>query len=270
MSIRCAIVDDEKLAREGLRILLQRCEAFDLDVIGEAADVGEAESIMRRDRPDVLFLDINMPGRNGFELLNGVDPDLRPLIVFVTAHPEHAVRGFDASAVDYLLKPVSDRRLAECLRRIRERLSERDAVSRSRAMTRLLSCDSGASVSDIREAFVRDRQSQSPRLLLNDSGRRAAVDAHEIVCIRAAGDYMCVTTRLGELVCRTTMRGLMDTVGTQCIRVHRSAAVNPEYVREIVSIGRSRYRIVMDNGISLESSTRYRPSIRRIAARLSG
>jgi two-component system LytT family response regulator len=246
MSIRCAIVDDEKLAREGLRILLERCEAFDLDVIGEAENVREAKTIMRRARPDVLFLDINMPGKSGFELLNDVDPDRRPLIVFVTAHPEHAVRGFDASAVDYLLKPVSDQRLTESLRRVCQRITEREAVSRSLAMARPV------------------------RILINDSGRRTLVDAANIVCIRAAGDYMCVTTRSDELVCRMTLDRLVHALGTQCIRVHRSAAVNPEFVREIVSIGRSRYRIVMDNGISLESSTRFRPSIRRLAARLSG
>jgi two-component system LytT family response regulator len=211
-----------------------------------------------------------MPGKSGFELLNSVDPERRPLIVFVTAHPEHAVQGFDASAVDYLLKPVSDRRLTESLRRICQRVAERDAVSRSQAMVRLLSGDSGASVSDIREVFVREHQSQPVRIVINDSGRRAIVDTNDIVCIRSAGDYMCVTTRFDELVCRMTLDRLMRTLGTRCVRVHRSVAVNPEYVREIVSIGRSRYRILMHNGISLESSTRYRPSIRRIAARLSG
>lgn len=246
MSIRCAIVDDEKLAREGLRILLERCETFDLDVIGEAKDAREAELIMKSERPDVLFLDINMPGKSGFELLNDVDPDRRPFIVFVTAHPEHAVRGFDASAVDYLLKPVSGQRLTESLRRVCQRIAEREAVSRSRATSRPV------------------------RILINDSGRRTLVDAGDIVCIRAAGDYMCVTTRSDELVCRMTLDRLMHALESQCIRVHRSAAVNPEYVREIVSIGRSRYRIVMGNGISLESSTRFRPSIRRLAARLSG
>ncbi len=270
MGIRCAIVDDEKLAREGLRILLQRCETTDLEVVGEARDVIEAESMMRRDRPDVVFLDINMPGRSGFELLNGVDSDQCPLIVFVTAHPEHAVQGFNASAVDYLLKPVSDQRLAETLRRVRQRIAERNAVSSNRAMVRLLSDNPSASISDIRKVFIREHQRESARILINDSGRRTIVDANDIVCIRAAGDYMCVTTLLGDFVCRTTLRKLMHTLGTQCIPVHRSAAVNPEFVRQIVSIGRSRYRLVMNNGVALESSRRYRASIRRIAARPSG
>ncbi|MEX0707611.1 MAG: response regulator [Woeseia sp.] len=271
MSIRCAIVDDEKLAREGLRILLERCEAFDLDIVGEAEDVSEAMLLVRRNRVDVLFLDINMPGRSGFEMLSAVEPERRPWIVFVTAYPEYAVRGFEASAVDYLLKPVSEQRLSESLRRVRKRIAEKDEAARTRAMQRLLTNDARASVSDVRGILLGARESNSSRILINDSGRRSAVDPNDIVCIQAAGDYMCVTTRTGELVCRTTLRELMQALGTQrCIRIHRSAAVNPEYVGEIVSIGRSRYRLVMNNGISLESSRRYRTSIRRIAARISG
>jgi two-component system LytT family response regulator len=137
-------------------------------------------------------------------------------------------------------------------------------------MQRLLTGDAGASVSDVRGILLREPRSDPARILINDSGRRSAVDPNDIVCIRAAGDYMCVTTRTGELVCRTTLRELMQALGAQrCIRIHRSAAVNPEYVGEIVSIGRSRYRLAMNNGISLESSRRYRASIRRIAARIS-
>lgn len=271
MTIRCAIVDDEKLAREGLRILLQRCEAFDLDVVGEAANVGDALALVERDRPDVVFLDVNMPGRSGFELVKAVAPERRPLIVFVTAYPEHALRGFEASAVDYLLKPVSDRRLVESLRRARTRIAEKDAAARTRAMSRLLSARTDATVSDVRAILERDPAARPARILINDSGRRTSVDIDDIVCIQAAGDYMCVTTGAGELVSRTTLSELMQVLGAErSVRVHRSAAVNPRYVREIVALGRSRYRLVMDGGSSLESSRRYASAVRRIADRLAG
>lgn len=271
MTIRCAIVDDEKLAREGLRILLQRCEAFELDVVGEAANVGDALVLIERDRPDVVFLDVNMPGRSGFDLVKAVPSGRRPLIVFVTAYPEHALRGFEASAVDYLLKPVSDRRLVESLRRARTRIAEKDAAARTRAMSRLLSARSGATVGDVRAILERDPAARPARILIRDSGRRASVDVDDVVCIQAAGDYMCVTTGAGELVARTTLGELMQALGAEhCVRVHRSAALNPRHVREIVSLGRGRYRLVMDNGSSLESSRRYASAVRRIADRLAG
>jgi two-component system, LytTR family, response regulator len=270
MTIRCAIVDDEKLAREGLRILLQRCEAFDLDVVGEAASVDDALALVQRNRPDLVFLDVNMPGRSGFELVRAVEPDRRPLIVFVTAYPEHAVRGFEASAVDYLLKPVSDRRLVESLRRARTRILEQDAAARTRAMSRLLATPGEATVDEVRAILERDPAARPARILINDSGRRTSVDLDAIVCIQAAGDYMCVTTREGDLVSRTTLNELMHVLGAErCVRIHRSAAVNPRRVREIVSLGRSRYRLALDNGTTIESSRRYSAAVRRIAARLA-
>lgn len=269
MTIRCAIVDDEKLAREGLRILLQRCEAFDLDVVGEAVNVGDALALVERVRPDVVFLDVNMPGRSGFDLVKAVAPERRPLIVFVTAYPEHALRGFEASAVDYLLKPVSDGRLVESLRRARTRIAERDAAARTRAMSRLLSARAEATVTELRAILERDA-ARPARILINDSGRRTGVDVDDIICIQAAGDYMCVTTGAGELVSRTTLDELVRALGAErCVRVHRSAALNPRRVRQIVPLGRSRYRLVMDNGGSLESSRRYVAAVRRIADRLA-
>lgn len=270
MTIRCAIVDDEKLAREGLRILLQRCEAFDLDIVGEAGSVDDALALVQRDRPDLVFLDVNMPGRGGFDLVRAVDPERRPLIVFVTAYPEHAVRGFEASAVDYLLKPVSDRRLVESLRRARTRIAERDAAARTRAMSRLLASPSATTVDDMRTILERDAGARPARMLINDSGRRTSVELDAIMCIQAAGDYMCVTTRAGDIVSRTTLNELMQVLGAErCVRVHRSAAVNPRQVREIVSLGRSRYRLVLHNGASIESSRRYSAAVRRIAAQLA-
>lgn len=270
MSIRCAIVDDEKLAREGLRILLERCAAFDLEVVGEAANVGEAVALVQRDRPDLLFLDINMPGRSGFELVDAVPQAGRPLIVFVTAYPEHAVRGFEASAVDYLLKPVSDRRLLESLRRARTRITEKDAAARTDAMSRLLSAHTDASIRDVKAILEAGDDSSSAHIVVSDSGRRAKIDLREIVCVQAAGDYMCVTTDRDKLVTRTTLNEVLQAIGpTRCVRIHRSVAVNPERVREIVALGRSRYRVVMDNGVSFESSRRHCGDIRRIAEQLA-
>lgn len=271
MPIRCAIVDDEKLAREGLRILLQRCKTFALDVVGEAGSVDEALALVELDRPDLLFLDVNMPGRSGFDFVRSVEPERRPLIVFVTAYPEHAVGGFEASAVDYLLKPVSDRRLAESLRRVRTRIAERDAAARTRAMSRLLAARGEATVDDMRMILEGDAAERPTRILINDSGRRRSLELDAIVCIQAAGDYMCVSTRTGDLVSRTTLDQLMRVLGTErCVRVHRSAAVNPRMVREIVSLGRSRYRLVLDNGATLESSRRYNKAVRRIASLIGG
>jgi two-component system, LytTR family, response regulator len=266
MSLRCAIVDDERLAREGLRIQLERSDTIDVEIIGEAASVEEAASLVKDGRLDLLFLDIRMPRQSGFELLAAQPVDRLPLIVFVTAYAEHAVRAFEANAVDYLMKPVSDHRLAECLQRARRRLAELRSADRSRAVTRLLTANPAPSVEQVRKAL----DGEARRLVVNDSGRQTAVEQADIVAIRAAGDYMCIATLHGEVVSRTTMIRVLSVLGEQFVRIHRSTTVNRDHVVTIVSLGRGRYDVVMRNDMRLSSSKRFRGSVRNLLRHLRG
>src|SRR6516165_3647695 len=124
MSIRTLIVDDEPLAREGIRLLLQN-EA-DIVVVGECANGAEALEAIRRDKPELMFLDVQMPKMDGFALLETLAPEEMPIIIFVTAYDRHAVKAFEVSATDYLLKPVQAARFHEALQRARQQLQSRD------------------------------------------------------------------------------------------------------------------------------------------------
>lgn len=137
--IRCLIVDDERLARQGMRILL--ADHPDFQIVAEAAEIAEAVESVCLHRPDVLFLDIQMPGGDGFQLLNSLAPD-PPFVVFVTAYDRHALRAFEVNALDYLLKPVEPPRLAVALQRLRQRLGEVVALEpASEALPQLLDDD---------------------------------------------------------------------------------------------------------------------------------
>ena len=269
MSIRCAIVDDEKLAREGLRILLSKCGEFPLEIVGEGTSAKEAVALVKAHKPDLLFLDINMPEKSGFEIFRLVDQADMPFVVFVTAHARFAVKGFEADAVDYLLKPVSEIRLAESLRRVQARIAAKDVAERSRAMHRLLKNKQNISAEAVERILKTPGGPGVNRLQVSDGGRRVHVDVNDIVYIRAAGDYMCITTPDNAYVNRSTMKQLISALNPrQFFRVHRSTVVNIDYIQEVVSLGHCRYNLLMANGEVLQSSKNYRQSIRGITAQL--
>ena len=231
--IRTLIVDDEPLARRGLELRLAR--HADVDIVGQAENGREAFHMISKLQPELMFLDVQMPGIDGFGLLRAVPATMLPLTVFVTAFDQYALDAFAASALDYLLKPVEDSRLDEAVQRARTQLAKRAAQDHCERLLKLL-----ATLSDKPELQLADvLDTDAPRrpgekLAIRDGQRIVRIDMDAIQWIDAAGDYMCVHTPDETHVLRGTMHDLEQRLDSRRFqRVHRSTIVNLERVKEM-------------------------------------
>jgi two-component system, LytTR family, response regulator len=218
--IRTLIVDDEPLARERLRTLLADRASF--VVVGECANGGEAVDALRTDRPELLFLDVQMPELDGFEVLEAIDPDEWPAVVFVTAYDRYALKAFDVHALDYLLKPFDRPRFERALGRAESELRERRAPGG--ADSRIVA---------LLDTLRRERR-RPPRLVVRTGGRIFFVNVSEIDWIEAAGNYVNVHVGAATHLLRDTMKHLeRELAGERFARLHRSAMVNLDRIREL-------------------------------------
>jgi two-component system LytT family response regulator len=222
--VRVLIADDEAVARKGLRALL--AVEPDVVIVGEAATGEETEALVRETDPDVLILDIQMPQKSGLDVVAGIDPSALPLVIFVTAHDEHAIRAFELHALDYLVKPYREDRL-------------RDAIGRARA---LMSRGDRAARREIRDrvgAWVTAQPAWPQRIRVEDKDRIRFIPVRDIQWIEAQ-DY-CVLLHLpGERILRRgTLKQFLRTLDPALfVRVHRSAAINVRHVRELtIAVG---------------------------------
>ena len=263
MSIRTLIADDEPLARRGLELRLAR--HADVEIVAQAANGREALAALAEHRPDLLLLDVQMPEVDGFAVLRALPVAEMPLTVFVTAYDQYALEAFQASAIDYLLKPIEDERLDQALARVRTQLQQRNALRQRERLLELL-----ARVSDAGpEALQRTLEGGPPArtgtdtLAIRDGSRIVRVRCDGILWIDAAGDYMCVHTAQDTHVLRATMRELeqrLDPARFQ--RIHRSAIVNLERVAELRSHLNGEYFVTLDTGQTLKLSRSYKDKIR--------
>lgn len=263
MSARATVlvVDDEHLAREGLRVLLERDE--DVRVVGECGDGREAVEEIRRLRPDVVFLDVQMPERDGFEVLEALDPDELPVVVFVTAYDEYALRAFEVHALDYLLKPFDDERFERALGRAKDELERRDNARFARRLEALLEERRGSEEAwTARSAGADGRSPEAPdRIMVRSSGRIQFVSVGEVDWVEAAGDYVRLHAGERSHLLRETMKNLEARLDSEAwVRVHRSTLVRLEFVREIRTSDSGHYQLVLEDGTrrSLSRSGRER------------
>jgi two-component system, LytTR family, response regulator len=242
-STRVLVVDDEPLARERLRTLLQEEPGFDL--VGEASDgITGAESIMALS-PDLVFLDVQMPGADGFDVIDAVGPDKMPFVVFVTAYDRYALRAFDVHALDYLLKPFDSQRFFNTLDRARERLERQRAGELGK---RLL-----AMVQDLKP----DGPQASDRLVVKSSGRIFFVRLDEIDWIDAAGNYVRLHVNGESHLFRETMNAIEKRLDTRFVRIHRSHIVNADRIKELLP-NDGEHLVVLQNGTRLTLSRGYK------------
>ncbi len=235
MSLKAAIVDDEPLARSRLRRLLEKVAGSEFQVVAECVDVDELLTTAQRQPLDVLFLDIEMPGPDGFSALARWQGPL-PLVVFVTAWQEHGARAFDARAVDYLLKPVSAERLAQAIERLRERLALNGLRTPPDDATR--------------------------RIPLQVGQRVHLVPERQINVVEAQGNYLEIDCEQGRYVLRRTLAAFAQELDPALfLRVHRSLVVRAAAIREIKPIGSGRYRLDLHGGRRLISGRNYRACI---------
>jgi len=214
--VRVLIADDEPVARKGLRTLLAR-EA-DVAIVGEAATGEETEALLRSTDADVVILDIQMPQKSGLDVIAGVDPAALPLVIFATAHDEHAIRAFELHALDYLVKPYREERLREAIGRARALLGRRHlAQFRQRV-----------------GAWIASQPSYPARIRVEDKDRIRFIPVKDIHWIEAQ-DYCVLLHLAGERILRRgTLKQFLQTLDPAIfVRVHRSAAVNVRHVREL-------------------------------------
>jgi two-component system LytT family response regulator len=263
--LRTLIVDDESLARRGLKHRLR--EVPDVEIIAEAANGREALKIIEESDPDLVFLDIQMPGMDGFDVLRALPGGSLPAIVFVTAFDDYAIKAFEAHALDYLLKPIEDERLAEALQRVRRYREGRKALEHKKSLLNLIGQITGQPVRSMRELTARGvdkiKKKDRPRLAIRDGGRTTWVPQEEIEWIDAAGDYMCVHSRGETYIMRMTMKKLEKELDPEILqRVHRSTIVNVKQVKEMQAHINGEYFLTLNSGHTIKLSRSYKDKLR--------
>jgi two-component system, LytTR family, response regulator len=256
--IRALIVDDEPLARRGLQLRLSRYA--DIEVIGEAANGRDALMAVSTLQPELMFLDVQMPDIDGFAVIRQLPASQLPLIVFVTAHKEHALEAFTANALDYLLKPINHVRLGKSLARARTQLAANDQGARARLPARM----SNIQAETVENTLHLGEPARAMTTLAVKCGTRIVrVDIDDIKWIDAAGDYVCVHTGDETHVLRETLSELERRLDPRRFaRVHRSTIVNLVNVRVMRPHLNGEYFLVLDSGHEVKLSRSYKDKLR--------
>ena len=247
--IRALVVDDEPMARDRVLSLLQQED--DVEVVGECGDGTQAVAAIQHQSPDLVFLDVQMPGHNAFEVIQAVGADRMPTVIFVTAYDEYALKAFEVHALDYLLKPFGRDRFQRTLQHARASLERRRAGDLGRRLLAL--------VNDIK---TEPGPSRLDRLVVKSGGRVFFLRTDEIDWIEAAGNY--VRLHLGEEshLFRETMNRMESRLdGRRFVRIHRSRIVNTERVKELQPWFNGEHVVVLQNGTRLTLSRGYREKL---------
>lgn len=256
--MRVLIVDDERLARVGIRRALERLPG--VEVTGESANGMAAVEAIVADHPDLVLLDVQMPGLTGFGVVERIGAAAMPLVVFVTAHDRHAVQAFEVHAVDYLLKPVDPARLA-------------DAVDRA---ARILARDRVAETADRLEAMLRqvsppaggERAAPLDRLVVRERERMFFVETAAVDWAEGAGNYVRLHLGAEQHLIRSTMDRLAERLGSeQFVRIRRSALVNVRAIRSLEPYGKGSYTLTLRSGQQLISSRYFVRELNAVLAR---
>ena len=255
--IRTLVVDDEPPARQRLVALLG--DEPDIEIVGEAGGGSAAVRAITELRPDLVFLDIQMPGLDGFDVLRATAGIHQPLVVFVTAYDEHALKAFDVQAVDYVLKPVVEPRFRAAVRRAVARLRDTPRPELTRALTQLLESVGAGGVA------TSSPNDASTRLAIRHDGRVVFVPLEDIVWVGADGDFVQVHARKQTYMIRETMAEVEARLpARRFVRVHRSAIINVDRVREIQSWFKGDYVVLMDDGTKVHTGRTYRQRVQGI------
>jgi len=261
--IRAVIVDDESLARKGL--MLRLSELGQVDVVRECQNGKEALEAIAELAPDLVFLDIQMPGMTGFDVVERLQQDNMPLVVFVTAYDEYAVNAFEVNAVDYLLKPIEQERLAAALEKVRAKLGSQRSDDEKKRLLEIvigLTGKSEQAVYELLQTGVNPAQF-SEKLAIKDGASTTFVQVRDIDWIDAAGDYMCVHVKGETLIMRTTMKELESQLDPSVFqRVHRSTIVNLNRVEKVSSHINGEFHLTLTCGTSLKMSRSYKDKVR--------
>jgi two-component system LytT family response regulator len=273
MTIRTILVDDEPLARRGLELRLQ--DAPDITIVRQCANGREAIAAIAEDAPDLMFLDIQMPGLSGLDVVAQVPQESMPMVVFVTAFDRYAIKAFEAHALDYLLKPVDDARLGAALERVRAQWQQKQAVAQRAQLLALLADlqGKGEIVPDALAGLAQGAEPVAARryatMLPIRSGRETLrLDVATIDWIDAAGDYMCLHAAGQTHVLRATMKELEEMLDPAVFqRVHRSTIVNLARVRSLRPHLNGECFLKLQSGQEIKLSRSFRDKVEMLLDR---
>jgi two-component system LytT family response regulator len=252
MKVRTLIVDDEPLARERMRSLLQA--EPDIAIVGECRDGREAVDVIRRESPDLVFLDVQIPELDGFQVLGAIAGEKAPAIVFVTAYDQYALQAFEVHAVDYLLKPFDEDRFKRALERARQAL-QRDRGGLSEELLSLLQ-------------GLKAPPGYIERLVVKSAGRLFFLRTDEIEWVESAGNYVCLHVRGESHLLRETMTSLEARLDpARFARIHRTAIVNIDQIKELQPLFHGEFQVVLQNGTELTLSRGYRDRLQEVIGR---
>lgn len=255
MTIRAVIVDDEPLARRRIRSLL--VEAEDVEVIAECANGKEAIQAIEESPPDLLFLDIQMPELDGFDVLQAIGVGHVPVVIFVTAYDQFALRAFEAHALDYLLKPFDDERFEAALQRARERIRQQQGGDLDRRLRALLE-------------EVRGDRGYLQRLVVPTGHRSVFIRTEEIDWIEAERNYIRLHVGGRAYLLRENLSRIESALDpTTFCRIHRSTIVNIDRIQAVESLFRGEYLVVLHDGTKLTSGRSYRRNLHALMGKES-
>jgi two-component system LytT family response regulator len=262
-------VDDEPLARKGLALRL--ADYDNINVVGECKNGIEAVSLIPQLRPDLVFLDIQMPGLNGFQVINKLRELNQPipLIIFVTAFDTYAIMAFDIHALDYVLKPVDGKRLQAAVDKVAQYIALHEEEGHKHKLAKLVADYTGDDCEDIlRKLASGEEINTNPYgeiLAIKDGSEVTRVNINDIQWVDAAGNYMCVHATEQTHIMRRTMKELEDDLDPRkFVRVHRSAIVNINYVQKLVSHISGEYHLILSNGSELKVSRSHRDQVKEM------
>jgi len=252
MPLTTLIVDDEPLARQGLRMLLSQDP--EIGAIQEARDGNEAVKAILKIRPDLVFLDVQMPEKDGFSVVREVGAERMPAVVFVTAHDRYAIQAFEINALDYLLKPVTGERFAQALARAKSRLQSHSGDDATRQIIGLLQT-------------IASPQKYLKRLAVRSAGKTVFVDVEEIDWMEAAENYVQLHTSRARHLLHVPMNTLEKSLDPETfLRVHRSIIVNVGRIKELQPGPHGEYVITLHNDVRLQSGRSYNEKLKALAA----
>ena len=255
MKTRVLIVDDEPLARERLQKLI--AAESDVELVGTCANGREAVEAILEHAPDLVFLDVQMPELDGFGVINELDPAKMPVIVFVTAHDQFALKAFEVHAVDFLLKPFDQERFQKALKRAKERIAQRRPGELDQRLAALL-------------AELRPEGSAPERLAIKSSGRVVFVKTSDIDWIEAADNYVNLHVGNESHLHRETMTALGERLpAKKFLRISRSTIVNVERIKELQPLFHGEYAVILRNGKTLTLSRSYRDVVDQLIGKIS-
>ena len=263
-SLEIIIVEDETRARRSLSRRLK--DSPGLEIVAEASNGHAALELIRHHHPDLMFLDVQMPGMDGFDVLRALQPRELPTIIFVTMSDDYAIGAFEAHKLDYLLKPVGDASLKAALERARQNCDKKHAGSHRKRLLGLVRDITGSAPRGSRSAKGRgrgaQRHSESPLLAIRDSGRTTWVKQQDIEWIDAAGDYMCVHTGGETHIMRMTMKKLERSLDPSILqRIHRSTIVNIKQVKGMKPHINGEYFLKLARGHTVKLSRSYKDKL---------